>query len=326
MNTNHTFASRPLRQPDYVRRVSSPGGSWRRFWLHLMLRLSVKRMPALDVNITQLRAQQAVMDAKMAFAEPDMLRTPVDCAGVPSEWVSVPGARDERVLYYLHGGAFMFRFPAVHAGMVARWCRRLNARALMPDYRLAPEHRFPAGLDDCVAGYRWLLEQGVDPGTIVIAGDSAGGNLGLATLHRLKAEGLALPSCAVLLSPVVDFTLGSRSLITNVKRDPMFTLPGTLAMRSIYADPECYLDPFVSPLFGDFTGFPPLLFQAGGLEMLLDESIRAGARAHAAGVKVEVEVWEHMAHVFQAMHTLPQSGVAIEHVARFLAEHAGWKD
>jgi monoterpene epsilon-lactone hydrolase len=310
--------------PAYARRVACHGGALRRWWLHTMLRLTVKRMKVLDVDVVVLRAHQSALDAKFARIDPEARRTTVDCGGIPAEWIEVPETRTGRVLLYLHGGAFMFRFPSTHAGIVARWCRPLGARTLMVDYRLAPEHPYPAGLDDCHAAYRWLLEQGHDPRQIVLGGDSAGGNLALATLHRIQAAGEPMPACAVLLSPVVDFTMSGRSIIANEKSDPMFALSGLLAMRSLYAVPERFLDPFVSPLFGDFAGFPPLLFQVGAVEVLVDESTRAAARAHAAGVAVELEIWDRMAHVFQAFAALPQSAEAGDSVVRFIRERAGW--
>jgi alpha/beta hydrolase fold/Protein of unknown function (DUF3417) len=173
------------------------------------------------------------------------------------------------------------------------------------------------------AAYRWLLAQGHDPRSIVVAGDSAGGNLALVTLQRIHAAGEPMPACAVLLSAGVDFTLSSRSMVTNEGSDPMFDLPALVAMRSFYAPPERYLDPGVSPLFGNFTGPPPLFFQVGSREILLDESTRAAARAQEAGVPVEVEIWENMGHVFQAL-PLPQAQAAVEHIARFVETHAGW--
>lgn len=289
-----------------------------------MLRMTVKRTPIIDVDFEQLRAQQAGFDARFARIDPQTRRTPVDCGGVAAEWVDVPESRPERVLLYFHGGAFVFRFPALHAGMVSGWCRRLGARALMVDYRLAPEHPFPAAPDDCHAAYRWLLAQGHDPCNIVFGGDSAGGNLVLATLHRIKTAGEPMPSCAVVLSPVVDFTLSSRSIVANVKRDPMFALGALIGLRGFYAQPERFLDPAVSPIFGDFAGFPPLLIQVGDIEVLLDESTRVAARAHAAGVPVELEIWDRMGHVFQAMASLPQAGAAARNIAGFIARRSGW--
>ena len=288
-----------------------------------MLRLTAKRMRFLDADIAELRARQAELDQKYGRLDPEARSTPVDCDGVAAEWIDIPGSRPDRVLLYLHGGAFMFRFPRTHPGMCARWCRRLNARALMVDYRLAPEHRFPAAPEDCHRAYRWLLGERTDPKNIVIAGDSAGANLALVTLHRIKMAGEPLPACAAMLSPVVDFTLSSRSLVSNEKRDPIFRLAALIALRELYASPEQFLDPSVSPLYADYAGFPPLLFQVGGIEVLRDEAIRAAERAHAAGVDVELEIWEDMAHVFQAL-ALPQSDAANERIVRFIARHTGW--
>ncbi len=310
--------------PPYARYLAPRQGKWRAFWLNCYLRFTVKRRMGAHADVTQLRAQQAKLDAKFGAVDPETRRTPVDCSGVAAEWIEVRQSRPERVLLYLHGGAFMFRFPATHAGMVARWCRRLGARALMVDYRLAPEHPYPAAPDDCFTAYRWLHSQGVDARQVVIAGDSAGANLTLATLHRIKAAGEPLPACAVLMSPFVDFTLSSESLVANERRDPMFTLPGVLKLRKLYAPPERYLDASASPLFADFRGLPPMLFQVGSTEMLLDDSTRTAAKASASGVPVELEIWHAMPHVFQVMQTLPQAAMAIDSIVRFVGARTGW--
>ena len=317
---------RTARQPDwpaYATLVSPPRGAWRRRWFNLLLRLTVKRSAGAR-SIREMRARQARIDRRFGRVDTRVRRTAVDCAGVTGEWIDVPESRPQRTLLYLHGGAFAFRFPRIHAGMVGRWCKALGARALLVDYRLAPEHPHPAAADDCHAAYRWLLGQGCEARHIVIAGDSAGANLALATLHRIKAAGEAQPACAVLLAPVVDFTLSSRSMVTNARRDAMLSLGDFVRFRALYAPPERYLDPSVSPLFGDFAGLPPLLFQASSHEMAVDESIRAAAKAHASGVHVEVELWERMPHVFQAIDWLPQARQAAEHVRRFVAAHADW--
>jgi acetyl esterase/lipase len=169
-----------------------------------------------------------------------------------------------------------------------------------------------------------MLSTGFDPARVVFAGDSAGGNLALATLLRIKQSGGPLPACAVLLSPVVDFTLSGRSVFANAKRDPVFGLAALLAMRAEYAPPELFLDPAVSPLYGDFHGLPPLFFQVGSTEMLLDESTRAAEKAHASGVPVTLEIWDRMPHVFQAVATLPQTALATDRIVRFIAVHTGW--
>lgn len=306
----------------YVSLRAAPGGSVQRWLLHGLLRFGVRRRNVDIADIARFRRQTEAFDGRFGRVDPQLQRSSIDAAGVGAEWIAAPESRTDRVLFYLHGGAFCLRFPNTHAALAGRWCRRLGARALMVDYRLAPEHRYPAAVHDCVAAYHWLLTQ-VPAHHIVIAGDSAGGNLALATLHRLKDDGVPLPRCAVLLSPVVDFTMSSPSLLINSQRDPMFTLEKLTALRQLYAAPEQFLEPALSPLFGDFAGFPPLLFQAGEIEMLRDESIRAAARAHAAGVTVEVDVWRDMAHVFQAL-PLPQAAEAEARIAEFIERHAGW--
>ncbi len=289
-----------------------------------MLRLTVRRSlhPAADLGA--LRAMTARIDERYGWVEPGMRRTAQRVAGVPAEWIDVAGSRPDRVVLYLHGGAFVFRFPQLHAGLAARICTRVAARALVVDYRLAPEHPHPAAGDDCLAAYRALRADGVPAAGIVLIGDSAGGNLVLATLHRLKAAGEPLPACAVAMSPVVDFTLSSESLVGNAARDPIFTLGAMLGFRRLYAAPEAFLDPSVSPLFGDWAGLPPLLFQVGSTEMLRDEAVRAAERARAAGTPVELEIYDRAPHVFQAMRRLPQSEVALDSLARFVGRHAGW--
>ncbi len=306
----------------YVHLRAAPGGSLKRWLLHWVLRIGAKYSKIGAGDIARFRRHNEAFDRRFGKVDPALRRTPVDAGGVAAEWIEAPESRADRVLFYIHGGAFVLRFPNTHAAMAGRWCRRLGARALMVDYRLAPEHRYPAAVDDCVTAYRWLLAQ-TTAQHVAIAGDSAGGNLVLATLHRLKAEGLPLPRCAVLLSPVVDFTLSSPSLLSNAARDPMFTLEKLVALRLDYAAPEQFLEPTLSPLFGDFATFPPLLFQAGEIEMLRDESLRAAARAYAAGVTVEVDVWRDMAHVFQAL-SLPQAAIAEARIAAFIEQHAGW--
>ena len=301
--------------------------SWRSHALNALLRLTMGRPLADDADVVALRRRFEKIDARQFKVGPMVERTPVECGGVFGEWVTVPETRAERVLLYLHGGSFAFRFPNAHAALAARLCRRLRARALIPDYRLAPESPFPAAPDDCHAAYRGLLAQGVEPGNIVLAGDSAGGNLALVTLLRARAAGEPLPACAVLLSPAVDCTLGSPSMVACEGSDPMIRLASLLVLRRHYVpSPHLYTSPEVSPLFGEFGGFPPLFFQAGSTELLRDEATRAADKAHAAGVDVELELWPGAPHVFQLAGFLPEAALAVNHIARFVRMRAGWDD
>lgn len=290
-----------------------------------MVRFLSRRPLAPDTDVVALRANYEKLDALRFRPEPDIGRTPVQCGGVPAEWVTVPESRPDRVILYLHGGSFVFRFPNLYATLAARLCRKLHARALIPDYRLAPEHPFPAAPDDCHAAYRWLLRHQGSDAQIVFAGDSAGGNLVLVMLHRAIVAGEPLPACAVLMSPAVDCTLASPSMVDNQPHDPMLQLDSLLVLRDHYVPaPELYTHPEVSPLFADFTGFPPLFFQAGSTELLRDEAMRAAEKAYAAGVDVELELWPRAVHAFQAAAFLPEAQIAINHITRFVRMRAGW--
>ena len=329
-----TMNSQPLSQAaapesinwhaSYVRHVAPKGGRFALWKLNLILRLAVKHTYSYGFDVAAYRRKQAELDPRLSKSDPSTSRSSADCNGVPAQWVDVPESRSDRVVLYIHGGAWFLSSPSLHHNMAARLCRMIGARALVVDYRLAPEHRFPAAIDDCWTTWRWLLAQGVAAKDIVIAGDSAGGNLALALLHRINAAGDPMPACAALLSPLVDFTLSSPSLLTNEKSDPMFTSARAIGLRHLYISAEQMLLPDASPLFADFTGLPPLLFQSSESEVLRDESLRAAARAHAGGVTVEVELWDGMPHVFQAFSVLPQSEAGLRNIADFIRRHAGW--
>jgi acetyl esterase/lipase len=281
----------------------------------------------MDADLVALRRHYEKLDARQFRVGRDVTRTLVSAGGIAAEWLSVPASRRERVLLYFHGGSFAFRFPNAHAGFAARLSRRLGTHALIPDYRLAPEHPFPAAPEDCHAVFRWLLAQGYDPANIVFAGDSAGGNLALVTLHRARAAGEPMPACAVLLSPAVDCTMASPSFVVNESRDPMLLLASLLVMRRHYVpSPRDYTHPEVSPLYADFTGFPPLFFQAGSTEIMRDEATRAAEKAHEADVDVEIELWPEAAHVFQVVEFLPEANLALDSIVRFVCQRTGWAD
>jgi monoterpene epsilon-lactone hydrolase len=314
-----------MRQKTGYARTIERRPSLRSIALNALLRMTMRERLTHDADVVALRRKYEKLDIRKFRPEADVTRTPVDCGAVPAEWLSVRGSREERVLLYLHGGSFAFHFPNAYAALTARLCRQLGTRALIPDYRLAPEHPFPAAPDDCEIAYRWLLRSGVDPANIVLAGDSAGGNLALVTLQRARAAGLPLPACAVLLSPALDCTMSSPSMASHEGHDPMLQLANLLVLRGYYVkSPQDYTNPEVSPLFADFQGFPPLFLQAGTRELLRDEATRAADKAHAAGVDVELELWPGVAHVFQIADFLPESAHAISNIGRFVRMRTGW--
>jgi len=254
----------------------------------------------------------------------DVKCEPVDAGGVPSEWISAPGADAERVIHYLHGGGYSMGSIKTHREMVSRLSRAAGARALAIDYRLAPENPFPAAVEDSTAVYRWLLSTGVDPARLVIAGDSAGGGLTVATLVALRDAGDPLPAAAVCLSPWVDMEGIGESMTTKAEVDPMVQREDLLEGAKEYlagADPRA---PLAAPIYADLSGLPPLLIHVGGAETLLDDSTRLADRAKAAGVDVTLEVWDEMFHVWQyCAAILPEGQQAIDRIGEFIREHIG---
>ncbi|MCH8345634.1 MAG: alpha/beta hydrolase, partial [Chloroflexi bacterium] len=213
-----------------------------------------------------------------------------------------------------------------HREMISRLSRASGARALAIDYRLAPEHPFPAAIEDATTAYRWLLSSGVDPARLVIAGDSAGGGLTVATLISLRDAGDPLPAAAVCLSPWVDMEAASDSMTTKAEADPMITQKDVLEGAQAYlngADPRT---PLASPIHADLSGLPPLLIHVGTAEVLLDDSTRLAERARSAGVDVTLEPWDDMIHVFQFFASmLPEGQQAIDRIGEFVREHVGAK-
>jgi acetyl esterase/lipase len=243
-----------------------------------------------------------------------------DIAGLPAEWL-IPEANGGGTLLYLHGGGYVICGPETHRPMVAALARGAKARALVIDYRLAPEHPFPAAVEDACKAYRWLLAQGVAPETITVAGDSAGGGLTLALLLSLRDAGDPMPAGAALLSPWTDLAMSGWTHVTHGKIDPMLSVEGALLATRHYLQGASPTDPLASPLYGRYEGLPPLLIHVGGNEILLDDSVRVAERARSAGVPVEIRIWQGMPHVFQAFRFLPEARASLVEIGAFLGSH-----
>jgi len=267
--------------------------------------------------------QRVALEALTATAPPaaDVSVTPVDAGGVPAAWVAAPGARADRTILYLHGGGYCIGSIRTHRQLAADLSRATAARLLLLDYRLAPEHPFPAAVDDAVCAYRWLLDRPADPQHIAIAGDSAGGGLTAATLLALRDQRQALPAAGVCLSPWLDLTLSGRSMDAKAAADPMVQRAALQRMADAYVAGGDVRAPLASPLFGDLVGLPPLLLQVGTAETLLDDATRFAERARSAGGDVTLEVWDDMVHVWHAFaFVLPEAREAIDKIAAFLDE------
>jgi acetyl esterase/lipase len=246
----------------------------------------------------------------------------VSANGVPVRWIKAPGADEQRVLIYLHGGGFKMGSLTSHHDLMVRLSEAAGCRVLGVDYRLLPEHAFPEPLLDVLAVYDWLVAQGFEPNQLAIAGDSAGGGLAAATLLALRDKGRALPAAAVLLSAWTDLSASSESYQTRAEADPIHQRPMIVALAAQYlggdGDP---LNPLASPLHGELAGLPPLLLQVGDRETGLDDSTLFANKAREAGVAVELQVWPQMIHVFQQFaEELPEAREAIASIGVFLRQ------
>jgi len=254
----------------------------------------------------------------------DVRCEPVDAGGVPAEWIMTPQATAERVVFYLHGGGYTTGSVNTHRELISRLSRAAGARVLAIDYRLGPEHPFPAAVEDATTAYRWLLGNGVEPTRIIIAGDSAGGGLTVATLVALRDAGGPLPAAGVCLSPWVDLEGIGESMTTKAEADPMVQRGHLLAMAKAYLGGANPRTPLAAPLYADLTGLPPLLIQVGTAETLLDDSTRLAERARSAGVGVVLEPWEDMIHVWHFFASmLPEGQQALDRVGEFIRERVG---
>lgn len=272
-----------------------------------------------DINIPTIRAGMDQL-AMLGKLPKDVKCKPVIAGSVPAEWITTPNTESQKVILYLHGGGYVAGSIASYRDLVARISRLTKARILILEYRLAPEYPFPNALEDAVAAYNWLISvEKIDPNNLIIAGDSAGGGLTLATLIKLHDEEVSLPIAAVCLSPWTDLAGTGESLKTKVEVDPfispeMFEISARNYLGT--TDPK---NPLASPLYADLHGLPPLLIQVGTSEVLLDDSVRFAERAKAAGVDVRLEIWKDMIHIFAIFAVFaPESRHGIEQISEFI--------
>jgi len=288
--------------------------------LQMIINIFRSQPRMVDLSIEEQRAQMEVGLTQFQLPT-DVSCDPVDAGGVPAEWIATPGVVAERVICYLHGGGYVLGSINTHREMVSRLSRAAGARVLILDYRLAPENPFPAAVDDSLAAYRWLLSVGVDPARLVIAGESAGGGLTVATLVALRDAGEPLPRAGICLSPWVDLECLGESMVTKAEIDPVATRDGTLMLAKAYLGNTDPRTPLASPLYADLTGLPPLLIQVGTAECLFDDAARLADRARAAGVDVILEPWDDMIHMWHSFAAiLPEGQQAIDRIGEFIRQ------
>jgi len=238
--------------------------------------------------------------------------------GVHAEWIAPAGIGPQATILYLHGGGYSICSLDTHRGLAARLSQAGNSRLLLVDYRLAPEHPFPAALDDALAAYRWLLAEDVSADRLVVAGDSAGGGLALATALSLRCAGEPLPAALTLISPWTDLTFSGESICTRAAVDPVLKIQGA-PLVNYYTAGRDASDPLISPLFADLGGMPPMLIQVGSDEILLSDSTRLVEKACTAGVDARLEIWPGMWHVFQVFAPyLPEAQQAIDAMGEYI--------
>lgn len=245
-----------------------------------------------------------------------------EIAGIPAEASRTPEAARDRIILYLHGGGYVVGSTRTHRALVTTLGKAAGCGTLAIDYRLAPEHPFPAAVEDALAAYRWLLAKGFEPKRIAIAGDSAGGGLAVATLVNIRDHGLPLPAMGYCISPWIDLEGLGETMTTKALVDPLISkrqaLLETAATYLAGTDPR---HPLAAPLYADLTGLPPLFIQVGSAETLLDDSVRLAARAGAADVRVTLEIWPEMIHVFQAFTPLlPEAKLGLDRAGCVIAE------
>ena len=258
----------------------------------------------------------------MLTAEPvGVTYSEIDAGGVAAMWVDAPGSDPTKVIQYVHGGGYVLGSMHTHAKFTGHLAIASGCRVLSVDYGLAPENPHPAAVNDSVAAYRWLLGQGIDPGKIAISGDSAGGGLTIATLLKIRDDGLAAPAGGVALSPWVDLEGVGESMDTNAATDLLIQRSGLQVMAAMFLDGASPIEPYAAPLYAELSDLPPIYLQAGGEEALLDDSTRLVSKLGQAGVDVRLDVFPEMQHVFQlAVGNMPEADDALARIGVWLGD------
>ncbi|NTF35007.1 alpha/beta hydrolase [Rhizobium skierniewicense] len=299
--------------------------SWQNWVFSWILRKKFKKLAKnLSLSANDMRTHSAKLSKSMRPPKAWRVReVNIHPQNLKGEWIEpVDRNRREatsRVVLYLHGGGYCFCSAATHRSIASALAVGADARAFLPDYRLAPEHRFPAAIDDAFTAYLYLLAEGVQSGRIVICGDSSGGGMALSTLFKLRDADLPLPAGAVLFSPWTDLASTGASLRTNEESDVMLTKTALEKFSQYYLDSSAADHHLASPLYGDFTGVPPLFIQASDTEILLDDAARVAEKARLTGVEVNFKIWSGLPHAWPTMTPfLPEAKAALKDATDFI--------
>jgi monoterpene epsilon-lactone hydrolase len=292
--------------------------------LNASFRIDLKGSGAFTIPFAEQRTNWDEFGKSIPEYSRDVSIEAVDCDGTPCEWVVAPGASENKVLLHFHGGGYVIGHPDGYRNFNSRISEAVGARVLAVDYRLAPEHPFPAALEDTLRAYKWLLAQGHQPAQIGFIGESAGGGLVCATLLAARGEGVPLPAAAVAVSPWVDLTNKGDSHTFNADADPMLEPTVLDPYTAAYLNGADSKDPLASPVCADLSGLPPIYILVGSTEILLDDARALFMNASRAGVNTTIEVAPEMPHIWPIFaYQLPEGRGAIKRIAAFFGSHFG---
>ena len=271
-----------------------------------------------NTSIEKLREDIRKATAKAKIPE-GITFTPADFKDFHAEWVSLKDVREDSAILYFHGSGFVMGTSEDHRALVAKFVQRCGLKALVFDYSLAPEYPFPAAINDSAAIYSWMLSSGYKPQNIVFAGDSAGACIAFSTLLVLRDKNIPFPAAVVAMSPCTDLTCSGRSHVTKAKADPATPKGATKTYTSYYIGDGDPKSPYMSPLFADLEGFPPIMIQVGEDETLLDDSVRFAKKARESGVEIYLHIWEGMFHCFPLLSPMfKEATQAMNEICEFL--------
>jgi acetyl esterase/lipase len=300
--------------------------SWQSNLFRRFSRLSKPRAAGATADIAELRRQYAYLSERFGAAPREVSFEPGQIGPIKGEWAKFGGATSGRLILYFHGGGYIAGSPETHRPLVARLCQASEANAFVPAYRLAPEFAFPAAVRDGIDTYRHLITKGIDPQSMVVAGDGSGGGLAFAVLLAARNAGLPMPAAGVAMSPWADLSLSGWSVLTNRDNDTALNWELLFLSARHYLKKTNPCDPYASPAFSALRDFPPIMVHAGSLEMLKDDASRLGDRAADAGTSVSVEIYDGMHHVFQANPYVPEAHVSLQRLGQFIRQRTGTRD
>ena len=292
--------------------------SWQSSFFDRYLKMAKPRAVEADTDIAELRRQYTYLSDRFGAAPRDGVFEPVSLGPVKGEWVKTRASSPNRLILYFHGGGYIAGSPETHRALVAKLAHASEASAFSVSYRLAPEYAFPAAVRDGIDAYRQIVERGIPPHSIVLAGNGSGGGLAFSVLLAIRNAGLPMPAGCLAMSPWADLTLSGWSVMQNARADTALSWELLFVSARHYLKRSNPSDPYASPVFASFKDFPPIMVHAGSAEMLRDDASRLGDRAADAGVPVSVEIYDGMQHVFQANSHVPEARVSLQRLGQFV--------